>query len=449
MHDFVCRQLQDYYGYAWLLAGCGTGKTLVAYSVMASLGVKRMLVLTTKAAALQAWVGDAQEHTQGVSVFAPVGKTVKNKLIDLRRAERQGCSVFVINYESAWRIADYLEAAGFGMVVADESHKLQGHDSTQSTKLAKVCHDMPYKLAMTGTGWDNSHLSVFGQVRWLDPTMQRGRVQSKVLGTWTDFFGNYTRYYVKDNIPIPTGAKNLDQLNKIVKPFTMRVDSEVVLDLPPALHIERILTMPKPMKRAYEEMHDDMVVEVGDEYVVANNVLEKVLRLHQITSGFIPLDGYNRAIDTPSKNVKLQELKAILDEVDGKPIVVFMRFRHDMELVTAMLDKEGITHRELSGRIHQHVEWQAGAGQVLLTNIQAGSEGVNLTRARYAVYYSIGHSRTNYTQSLARIRRPGADLSLPVTYYHLIMKDTIDEDIKAAMISKGKVSDRLLKGLTR
>lgn len=443
MHNFVRDQLWDNNGYAWLLAGCGTGKTLVAYAVMASMGLKRMLVLTTKAAATQAWIEDAQKHTEGLTVLAPVGKSLKVKVQGLREATDP--FVFVMNYESAWRMVDELRFAKFDMVVADESHKLQGHDSKQSTRLARLCMDIPYKLAMTGTGWDNSHLAVFGQVRWLDPTIQRGRVQSAVLGTWTQFFDNYTRYYVKDNIPIPTGAKNLDDLNKIIKPFTMRVESEVVLDLPEALHIERVLEMPKPMRIAYRDMHADMVIELGDEYVVANNVLEKALRLHQVTSGFVR----NQALVALSINPKLQELKAILDEIDGKPLVVFMRFLHDMELITAMLDKEGITHRELSGRTHQHVEWQAGTGQVLLTNIQAGSEGVDLTRARYGVYYSLGHSRTNYNQSLARIRRPGADLSHPVTYYHLIIKDTIDEDIRSAMIDKGKVSDRLLKGLIR
>lgn len=447
MHDFVCERLWDDDGYAWLLAGCGTGKTLVAYAVMETLGVNRMLVLTTKAAAPQAWVGDAQEHTKGLTVLAPVGKPLKAKLHSLHTAIEP--FVFVMNYESAWRMAYELHLAGFGMVVADESHKLQGHDSKQSIKLARLCMDIPYKLAMTGTGWDNSHLAVFGQVRWLDPMMQRGRVQSKVLGTWTNFFDTYTRYYVKDNIKIPTGAKNLSDLNKKINPFTMRVDSEVVLDLPEALHIERVLKMSKPMQQAYKQMHDDMVVELGDGYVVANNILEKALRLHQLTSGFIPMDGYSQAIDIPSKNPKLQELKAILDEIDGKPVVVFMRFIHDMELITDMLDKEGITHRELSGRSHQHVEWQTGAGQVLLTNIQAGSEGVDLTRARYGVYYSLGHGRTNYTQSLARIRRPGADLDYPVTYFHLIMKDTIDVDIRSAMIGKEEVSERLLRGLTR
>ncbi len=62
-------------GFAWLLAGCGTGKTLVAYKVMQRMGIKKMLVLTTKAAATKAWVGDAEEHTQGLYVVAPVGKT--------------------------------------------------------------------------------------------------------------------------------------------------------------------------------------------------------------------------------------------------------------------------------------------------------------------------------------------------------------------------------------
>jgi SNF2 family DNA or RNA helicase len=56
--------------------------------------------------------------------------------------------------------------------------------------------------------------------------------------------------------------------------------------------------------------------------------------------------------------------------------------------------------------------------------MQAGSEGISLVRARYAVYYSTGFSLGLYLQSRARLHRPGQ--TRPVVYYHLVVRDTVD-----------------------
>ena len=82
------------------------------------------------------------------------------------------------------------------------------------------------------------------------------------------------------------------------------------------------------------------------------------------------------------------------------------------------------TARELSGSRHELEEWQDGAGQVLAVQIQAGGLGVDLTRAAYCIYYSLGFSLSEYEQSLARVHRPGQ--TRPVAYYHLIAEHTVD-----------------------
>ena len=144
-------------------------------------------------------------------------------------------------------------------------------------------------------------------------------------------------------------------------------------------------------------------------------------------------------------DTKLKECLAILDEIGGKPVVIFTRFQEDVR----KLQQDIPGAKLLVGGCHEHIEWQAGEGQVLIANIAAGSTGVNLSRARYCIYYSIGHSRTDYNQSRYRIRRPGSDLAYPIAYYHILMEGSIDIAIRRALASKGLMSGELLAGLDK
>lgn len=436
-------------GYAWWLAGCSTGKTLAAFALMHTMNFKKVLVITTKAGAISAWLKGAEKHLDNVTVVAPVGMTKAQKKLELV-GKKDSTYIYVINYESAWRIKSELIRFGFECIITDESHKIKAHNSAQSIGIAEIASYIPYKLAMTGTGFEEKPTDVYGQVRYLDPIREKRKSwQSNILGTWTKFFDTYVTYYSHNNVKIPKGYKNLDDLRSILDPFTLYVDSEVVLDLPNVVDIERYVAPNKAIATAYRDMELDFVTRVGGDVIVADSILEQSLRLHQITSGYYPNKlGEATALVPDKENPKLQEVLSILDEIGGKPTVIFTRFREDVAILKRNLEANGYSVRLLTGDTNQQVEWQYNNdGQILIANIQAGGEAVDLTRSRYCIYYSIGHSRASFVQSLARIRRVGADLNHPVTYYHIMMKDTIDVAIRKGMQGKGELSEYLLEGL--
>ena len=72
--------------------------------------------------------------------------------------------------------------------------------------------------------------------------------------------------------------------------------------------------------------------------------------------------------------------------------------------------------------------------------------GITLTRASYAVYYSLGFSYENFKQSRDRIHRAGQ--TKPCTYYILLAEDTVDEAAYGVVRGKGKASDALLAVLS-
>jgi len=443
MIDFAKSRL-DQAGYCWWIAGCATGKTLAVYKLIQEGAYKKTLVITTKGAVSSAWIIDAEKHLSNVNVVAPDKLTVKGKKDALSRITKD--VIFVVNYASAMRMWRELRDFGFDFVVADESHKLQSHSSKTSVFLAQL--GIEKKLIMTGTPWDDKPLSVFGQVRFLKGFRKGATIISAILGTWTSFFERYAVYYTLDNIKIPTGYKNIDGLIDKVSGFTLWVNSEDVLDLPEEVDIDRFVPFKGELKRAYNELTSEFITHLGEDVLTVDNKLVLALRLHQLTGGFYKPYG-SEELKELGDNSKLDECMSIVDEIGGKPLVIFTRFSSDVAKIKAALEKKGIEVKLLVGGTHEHVEWQAGEGQVLLANLSAGSTGVNLSRARYCIYYSIGYSRTDFNQSRYRVRRPGSDLDYPITYYHVLMRNTVDIEIRSALQRKGKVADQLLLGLDK
>ncbi len=82
---------------------------------------------------------------------------------------------------------------------------------------------------------------------------------------------------------------------------------------------------------------------------------------------------------------------------------------------------------------------------MLAVQIQAGGTGIDLTRACYCVYMSVGFSLGDYEQSLARVHRPGQDRT--VWYYHIVGRDTVDEMVYHALRARKNLVEGVLDGI--
>ncbi len=94
----------------------------------------------------------------------------------------------------------------------------------------------------------------------------------------------------------------------------------------------------------------------------------------------------------------------------------------------------------------QEQVFQNGDIQRLICQPMAAGHGITLTKAHYAVYYSLGFSYELFKQSKDRIHRLGQDQ--PCTYFMLLAEDTVDEAAYGVVRGKGKVSDALLAVLS-
>ena len=103
---------------------------------------------------------------------------------------------------------------------------------------------------------------------------------------------------------------------------------------------------------------------------------------------------------------------------------------------------------ELSGRRHDLAEWQDGKTSVLVANTASGGIGVDLTRASYGVFYSVGHSLSEYLQAVARLHRPGQTKT--THFYNLVAsvdgKQTVDTQVYKALSERKEVIDAIIAG---
>lgn len=413
----------------------GTGKSLAAIAALATAGHRRILVLCPKAVA-GVWRREVARHwplTDDARVTV-LGGTAAQKAAQLRDAAKHAPSIVVVNYEAAWRkpLSEALIAASFDVVVGDESHRIKSPTGKASKFAAKVGASADRRLALTGTVMPHSPLDVYAQFRFLDPS---------VFGTsYTRF---RARYAVCDRMYPSKVIKwiNQDELAAKMSPLTFSCRAADVLTLPEITHTTVPVELDGKARKAYRDLERDLVAEIDGEIVTATNALAKLLRLQQVTSGVVAGVRCSTA-----KQDALADL--IADIPASEPVVVFARFVADLDAVAEIATKLGRRYGEVSGRrkdLTPHSTMPEGI-DLMGVQIQSGGAGIDLTRACYAAYFSVGFSRGDYEQSVARLHRPGQDR--PVRIYHLVAERTVDEAVYKALDNRRELIESVLKELT-
>ena len=414
----------------------GLGKSRVAVGLIRNRALLT-LILCPKSV-VPVWPREFQKHLAAPEsvLVLPLDKgSVREKTAQAQKALRSRAPhrplVLVINFESAWRepFASFALAAGFDALVMDEIHKIKapgGKASRFCARLAQVC---PFRLGLSGTPMAHSPLDLYAQCRALNPA---------VFGI--NYHQFMTRYAIMGGFEGRSviGYTRQKELHDKFFQIAIKAGKEL-LDLPPEQDVTIPVELSSAALKILRDLERDFYTELEAGEITASNALVKLLRQQQVTSGRVRLDdGAIKEVDTG----KHEALCDLLDGLGDEPAVVFSRFTVDLDAVAESCAALKLEYRELSGRKNTLQEWQQGQGQVIGVNIQAGGAGIDLTRARYCIYYSLGFSLGDYMQSRARVHRPGQ--TRPVTYYHLVADKTVDAKVYAALAARKEVVDYIL-----
>lgn len=418
---------------AALLMEMGTGKTLVAIAVACILyqfGLIGRVLVVAPLSLLGVWESELQRFA-GVPVNAVVLKgTMEQKKELLKGASKDRLNIAIVNYESAWRLEKELLAFNPDLVIADEAHKIKEGRTKQSKSLHKLGDKSQFKLLLTGTLITNRELDAWSQYRFVNPAIF-GTSFYVFRGRFFDMVG------YGNHIPAFRKSKT-DEFLKRLHSVAYRITKAEALDLPDTTEETRYVELePKAMK-LYRELVKESYAEMDRGEITVSNVLTKILRLSQVTGGFV---GDNDKSMHAVSTAKMEALSDILDSVmaDGKKLVIMARFVAELDGIADLLEKHGIGYAQVRGGVRDRAEevrrfQEAEDCRVFVGQIAAAGLGLTLTAADTLVFYSMDYSMSNFTQAQARIHRIGAKETCH--YIYLTARGTVDETVIKALQNK-------------
>jgi SNF2 family DNA or RNA helicase len=429
----------------------GTGKTKCAIDLIVNRNLRRILIVCPKSV-VTVWPAEFRRHSAVDFTVCPLASgAVTDRTKQATKAfalavAREEPIAIVVNYEAVWTrgMAEWVMGTHWDAVILDESHRIKQPGGKASMFFSRLGDKVPVRLCLTGTPMAHSPLDLYAQYRFLD---------KGIFGTsFTVFRARYALLQPVGGQAHPAaqkviGFQNQAELHEKMYSIAYRVKSEDVQSLPEVVDTIRHAVLGPHARKVYEVLKDEFTADFGAGIVTAGNALTRLLRLQQIASGWAKQDDN---ITTGQEGALVQiddeKQKLLLDTLEdlshAEPIVVFCRFRHDLEAVHTVAAALGRGSLELSGTRNDLPEWQSGPAPILAVQIKSGGVGIDLTRARYAVYFSLGFSLGDYLQSRKRLHRPGQGRT--VTNIHLIARETVDELIYQAIEARQDVVEAIL-----
>lgn len=355
------------------------------------------------------------------------------------------------------------------LLILDESWAIKNHTALQTKACLILRRKCGRVVLLNGTPIANSPMDMYSQGKMMDstilgcPTFAAFRSRYAVMGGWQG--------------KVVVGWVNLEDLQKRFAPYVLRRLKEDCIDLPPKMPP---VTLTVPMTSNtwghYKEMRDEFVTWLGKEYCTAPQAIVKVMRLAQLTSGFLGgLQTFDE--EDPEKESQIEAVRDVgrekldyflnwLDEqlLEDKllKMVVFSRFRPEVErLYKALQDNKYYNVR--TGLIwgnQKRMERSASLTLldprtspsqpvVVIATPGAGAVGINLSAAKIAYYMSSDYSLYKRLQSDDRIHRPGQ--KSPVSYFDCVAtgpqgQKTIDHIIIKAIRNKEEIAKWTTQG---
>jgi len=397
----------------------GTGKTWVAINCLEKRirdeRVKNALIVCPKSV-ISSWQREFEIHG-----------TIKPSIIKSKKPIPPGACL--VNYQLLIFIKEALMAQKWDMIILDESTYIKSTSAKVTKFVWKLVKEIPFRMILTGTPVTQGCEDLFAQFMALDDGQTFGN----------SFFTFRNRYFVNRGFAYPdwqlkSGA--LELIREKMKTRSHRITKEQCLDLPPKNYQVLEVKMLPAQAKAYKEIEKELLTIIDDVTIAIPYLMTKLIRLSQITSGFIHHDG----ADIELKHDKLNTLLEILQ--DKPKAVIWCLFRHDINIIMTALGNEAV---EISGnttgeqRGENISRFQNGDARFLVGQIRAGGIGVTLTAANFVVYYSQGYSLIDRLQSEDRTHRIGTIGT--VTYVDLVSPKTVDVEILKAIKAKKDVAD--------
>ena len=348
--------MQKSKGCAFLM-DMGTGKTITTIAVAGTLfrkwKITKMLVVAPKSI-VNVWQQEFEKFAAFHYQLVVLDGTGTQKADAIRNMIGTGLQVIVVNYESCWRLESELTRWQPELIVCDESSKIKNPQAKCSKALHRLGKLSHYNMILTGTPITNSPLDFFSQYKFLDESVFGSSFYA--FRSYYAIMGGYQNHQV-------IGYRHLPELVEKAHSIAFRIRIDEAVELPEFVDEIRPIRLEKQAQKIYDGIDKESFAELVNGEVTTRNVLTRLLRLSQVTGGFVRNDDGDAAQQISS--AKLEALEDIVDSCmdAGNKVVVFARFVPEIDAIARMLDKKKIGCSLVSCK---RPEWVSRSRQVPL-----------------------------------------------------------------------------------
>ena len=304
------------------------------------------------------------------------------------------------------------EHNGLLMMIGDESHHIK-NDLSKTWKnanaIGKMCR---YRMLMSGTPIAKDLFDEWAQMKFLDEGIVGIRYRSAFRTMYCIMGGHQNQQVI--------GHRNVEHFREKCEPYVFRVTQEEVGILPKLYDPPWKFQLTKEQRTMMAEIKRDLITEIkeqiaaklaGQKVATAANPAVAVMRMQQISNGFVP-DNDGNIIKLMDNNPRMVALEEYLEAYPGK-IIIWCKFREDIQQIKKRLDHRAVTFYGSDSKKQRAAAMASfldpDGADYFVSNPAVGGEGIDglQTVCNRAVYYSNSDNSIQRWQSEDRISRFG------------------------------------------
>jgi len=354
-----------------------------------------------------------------------------------RELKKKRPFIELINPESLHHLEGHTDR--WDLVVVDESTKFKNWSSKRMRCLKKMLKGFMKRLILTGTPAPNSLADLHSQVFILDGGAALGRNVTVFRSLYMRQGGWQGRQWMLREGQAP-------KIHTAVAPLCLRQDAETCLDMPELVINDIECELPPACVKQYQVLKRQLLAELETGNILAQNAASAYMKMRQFANGQMYDEDRNVH---PVHLAKREALGDLVNELGGKPALVFYQFGHDAAAILKKFPKAPVLNGATKAKaaVKMLDDWNAGKTHVFAVQNQAASHGLNMQEAgNDVIYYGLNDSLEVYEQSYRRIYRQGVK-GRQVRIYRLLTQGTVDGLIRDRLVQKDQTQQDFLNHL--
>lgn len=291
-------------------------------------------------------------------------------------------------------------------------------------------------VGLTGTPAPNGLIDLWSQIYLLDGGERLGKTITGYRERY--FLPDKRNQHIVFTYKLKEGAE--EAIYEKLSDICVSMKAEDYLKLPERINNIIPIYLPKKAKDKYDQLERDLLLPLKDSDIVANTAGVLANKLLQMSNGAV----YDENGDVKEiHNAKLKALEDTIEAANGKSVLIFYSYKHDLDRIKKHLKRDDLTVLDTSEDIKN---WNEGKIPIMLAHPASAGHGLNLQAGgNIIIWFGLTWSLELYSQANARLYRQGQKQN--VIIHHLVSKGTMDEDVMKALEGKEVGQEALLNAV--